>query len=164
MNDKYSNIAMRAVTQTVLNTLTYSKFDFGVGILEKVGLIIHRIDIEFQSTNMVDLASAGDSITVALVTTNVPTSISSTVNSTIDLFKIAAAGAGTSQILETVYAHDFSNFPGGGLIVAPSSLYAALVTSGLGAMATIVMKLHFSILEMKSDEYYELMQARAFYG
>lgn len=166
MQDKFANIASIAVTESAANTLTYKKLETGVSMFEKYAWIINRVDYFFDPA-AANFNGTGDTLAIALMANNVRTSIQTSATfqdmAVLDMIWVSRQdyGAAATAILHySPFTKDFSSLPGGGLIVPPAPLYGAAQGSGLVSAATVVIKMYYTILELATDEYWELVEAR----
>jgi hypothetical protein len=57
------------------------------------------------------------------------------------------------------FVKDYSNLPGGGLIVPSVNLYLAALGTSLGVAIYARSTLFFTYLQLKADDYWELVEA-----
>ena len=153
--DKYSNKAVKKITMSAANTLTFQQLDFNIPALSSIGMIIQRIDWHLHSLS--ELVAAADQITIALVTSNQLSSIEPedpAVLAQIDLF--AQAAPAEVHVEPTIM--DFSSLAGGGLIVSPARLYIAMVTTGFTGAGIAVVVLFHTLTSLSDREAIELLQ------
>jgi len=161
--DKYANLAAVSVTESAINTQTATKFAFPFSIMDKMGLVIHRLEYTLSSLTTA-LNSAGDSIFAGLIAaaTIVDTNDGSD-PLIIDRIRVGRVdfGAAASGLI-TVFpiVKDFSRLPGGGLLVAPSPLYLCVEGSGVATVATCRIRMFYTYLELATDEYWQLVESR----
>ena len=134
--DSYANIAAILVTESSAATQTSAKFAFPFSIMDKMALVISRI--EYMIAGLAALNGTGDFVTVALAAAS--TLAAMTVQNDplmIDSVRLERTDFGTAAsgvFLFQPFMKDFSQLAGGGIIVAPSPLYAVIQSSG-GASA-----------------------------
>jgi len=166
VQDKFSNIASISVLESAANTLTYKKLETGVSMFEKYAWIINRIEYFFPVDAAVFNATT-DTLALALMANNVRATILTAATfqdmSVLDMIWISrqdygAAASGGMNVLPLV--KDFSQLPGGGLIVPPAPLYGAAQGTGLVSASQSVIKIYYTVLELAADEYWELVEAR----
>jgi hypothetical protein len=58
------------------------------------------------------------------------------------------------------YIKDFADLPGGGLLVAPAPLYAAVKGVGCAGVTGCQIKLFYTSIELATDEYWQLVESR----
>lgn len=168
VKDQYSNIVQVGVTQSAANTLTFNEVDMGLTIFQKVGLIISRVEVQLSSTVLALLAANTDRLQFGLTQSNQITSIGIQESAVLCQHEMIMQTIGTAAsgfIVEDPYTFDFANLPGGGLLITPKPLYCAVSSANLGsAMTEIIFRLYFQIIELKAEEYFELLEARRFFG
>lgn len=162
VKDKYANVAAVRVIETAANTQTAVKFDFPFSIMDKVALIINRI--EYWTALLTPFAGAGDSLYLALTAAPLVTNLAAQNDPLIvdsHLKTLAFFGTATSgQIIDGPYIKDFADLPGGGLLVAPNPLYAMAQGISLGAVTDSWIKLFYTYVELSSDDYWQLVESR----
>jgi hypothetical protein len=166
ISDKFANMATIICTESAANTLTYKKLETSIGTFEKIAWVIHRLEYHLYGASTV-FGSADDTVTCALMTGNVRTTIQDastfTDVSVLDLASIARVDFGTAGsgfFTTRPISKDLSGLPSGGLIVPPTPLYGAIQGSGMGAATTMVIRVYYTILELATEEYWELVEAR----
>lgn len=164
IKDKYANVLYDAVEESAANTLTFESVDVGLNIFDKVGLLISRIEY----TNWGTLLDAdGDTIQFGLSTANSITTINPSESSIIDYNKefVEEYGAAANALLiDDTLLKDFSTLPGGGLLITPKPLYLYVQGSALASAATVRARLFFTVIPLKPEEYFELLEARQYFG
>ena len=63
--DKFANIAAIQVTEAVAGTLAYAKFNFPYSVMDKMALLISRI--EYLPLSISNLNSSTDNVVIALI-------------------------------------------------------------------------------------------------
>lgn len=160
--DKYANIASVNVTEAVAGTLITSKFAFPFSIMDKMALLIARIEYSF--TGVEQLNGTGDKIYAALTVAAAPTNLYNQAdpllvdNCHIDRYDLGAAASGILH--EFPLVKDFTDLPGGGLLVAPNPLYAGVQSSGAAGVTGVWIKLFYTYMTMATDEYWQLVESR----
>lgn len=165
-SESFANMATITVTESAASTLTFKKLETGQSILDKVAWIIHRI--EYYFTPLATLFDGtGDNLCVGISTTNVRSSNLTTEAYTdptnIDLIKIFRADFGAAaagSLVSIPVVRDFSALPSGGLIIPPAPVYGFAQGSGLAAASTAIMKIWWTSLELTTDDYWQLVEAR----
>lgn len=162
--DMYANVLYDEVTESAANTLTFESIDVGLNIFDKVGMKLSRLE---YSNFFGNLAADADVIRFGLSQSNSWTTPTPAESSVIDFnqFTVAAYGtAGNALIHEQPYVKDFSTLPGGGLLIAPKPLYLFAVGSNLSAASNVRIRMFFTIVTLKPEEYFELLEARQYFG
>lgn len=161
MADKYSNVAHIQVTESAMNTLTYKKLETGISLFEKMAWVISRI--EYFWLGSLAFAAANDGITMGILTSNNPTEITPEQVAVIDMTRQLRADFGTAAngwIFTVPIIRNFSDLPGGGLIVPPNPIYLALEGLNQPAVLTMDVRIYYTAVELKGDEFWELVEAR----
>jgi hypothetical protein len=92
---------------------------------------------------------------VAITTQNDPSVVDSVVLSRYDL-GVAASGLFMTRPI----SRDFTTLQGGGLLVAPGSLYAGIMSSGAGGVMSMWLRVYYTYMELSTDEYWQLVESR----
>lgn len=164
IKDFYANMAYIAVTESAANTLTTQKLESGYSVLGNRGWVIHRIDY-YIGDSLSQCADNGDTFVFGICTqpSTAYTTWSVGLASVIDFNQEVYYEQGTpANFLYMDYRviRDFTELPGGGLIVAPNPLYLATKGTGLAAAGAIQARIFFSEIDLDADMYRELFQAR----
>lgn len=160
--DSFANQAVLTLTESAANTLTFKKLETGVSLFDKVAWIIHRIEYFFY-TAAANFNHDTDNLKLGLCTSNTITSLSLTDANILDLLEVARidyGAAASGMLVMRPHFKDFTNLPGGGLIVPPSPLYGACQGSGLVSATTSYLKFYYTVKELATEEYWELVEAR----
>lgn len=164
--DAFANMATITVTESAANTLTFKKLETGASLMDKIAWIVHRIEYYYTPLATV-FDTTGDNLAMGISTTNTRTTNLTTEAytdpSNIDLVKVFRQDVGTAAsggLVTIPYIRDFSALPSGGLIMPPAPLYGFAQGSGLASAATIIVKCWFTTLELSTDEYWQLVEAR----
>jgi len=158
--DAYVNKFYGAAVESAANTLTYSEISTNVEVFSKIAWVIHRLEWFLEGVQFNKLLASDDVISMALVATNSLTSLSLTYAAVIDLLNLQIGGWGTPATAypyTTPFIRDFSELPGGGIIVAPRPLYVAVKGTSLASALTVSVRGYFTVKELKADEYLELI-------
>jgi len=159
---EFVNLAHIQVVESAANTLTFKKLETGISIVEKVAWLIHRISYYLTTVNATLFNGTGDSISVGLGSSNSITNVEDMSNPAIlDLLTLirqdlGAAASGVFQVLP--WQHDFAELPGGGILIPPNPLYAFIQGGGLTAAMTARLRLWYTPVELKVDEYWQLVE------
>ena len=160
--DSYVNVAAVKVQETAANTFTAAKFAFPFSIMDKMGLIINRIEYWFEA--MAQMNSVEDSIHALLTAASSVVDITNQADPLIiDSYRIVREDVGVAAsglyVLQP-FVKDFSALPGGGILVAPSPLYAAIKGTGCAAVTACWLKLFYTYIELATDDYWQLVESR----
>jgi hypothetical protein len=165
--DRYSNIMAVTVQQAVANTITFNEIRVGLNLFDKVGILINRIDYAFSGAAVSELAAAGDAVQLGLCQSNGLVALSVEQQEIIDFvgyYTAAPAAAADIQIFPTYIQRDYSTLPGGGILTTPKPLFAVFDSAGCANPHYGTLKIYFTIVNLKPDEYFELLEARQFFA
>lgn len=160
--DQYANVAAIDLIESAANTLTVAKFAFPFSIMDKMALLLSRIEYEFANLNTVFAATA-DQMMAGVATQDNVDLTSPTASSLVDVMKLTRTdfGAAATGILTVQpLIKDFSNLPGGGLLVAPNPLYGAIMGVSAAAAGRVKIRMFYTYLELATDEYWQLVESR----
>lgn len=161
--DRFANIAWLTVTESAINTLTFSTLLLANNLLsEKAAIVIHRADLVIRDTN--NILSSGDQTVVALTLSDRMTDIE-TLNAPEILFNhwiigIQDGAATWDYHEEMPIIKDFSSLPGGGILVPADRLFLAIQSTGLALQMSAQMRIHYTVMPLNVQDYWELIEAR----
>lgn len=163
VTDKFANYAAMTIVETAANTFTSSKFQFPFSIMDKMGLIIQRV--EYDLTNFTGaFAATGDALVFGLAVNATIVDVDDPSDPLlVDSARIRRSdfGAAASGIaLHFPIVKDFTNLQGGGLLVAPNPLYAFIKGISAGAAGTLAIRLFYTYLELATEDYWQLVESR----
>jgi hypothetical protein len=160
--DSFANIAALKVLESAAATQTSAKFAFPFSIMDKMALIVNRIEYWFPSFVM--LNTSADIFYAALTASASVVDIANQADPLIiDNMALVRTDLGVSAtgiIQATPYIKDFSALPGGGLLMAPSPLYGMVQGVGTSPAALCFLKLFYTYVELSTDEYWQLVESR----
>ena len=157
--DLFSNKGYGSVIESAANTLTFSEIQTNVSIFEKVAWVLHRIEWYFNQVTHTLLIDGADHLEMALVASNNITDLGLDIPAVIDvldLMKISDTGVGFA-FADMPKIRDFSNLPGGGLIIAPRPLYLAVHGTSLANPATVACRFYFTQKTLSAEDYLDLI-------
>lgn len=164
MQDQFSNIAAIGVTESAANTLTFKKLETGVSLFEKQAWLISRIIYFFSTWNIAQFADEDDYLDVAMCATSQITLLGDLSNPGIlDLFRLCKHEEGTpasAWFEKQPVIVELSQLAGGGLLVPPNPIYLAAKGSGLTNAQTVWCRFFYTTVELKPEQYWELVEAR----
>jgi len=164
--EKYSNMAYLTVTESAANTLTFSKLETGIEPFAKRGWIINRVEY-FHTLNVTAFAAANDLLDFGLCVSNSFSTPAMALNEILDFNEVKRVdiGAAASGDLYTLpFVKDFSTIEGGGILVPPNPLYLWAKGTSLGAAATVSCRFYYVSVDLKADEFWELVELRRMVG
>lgn len=162
--DKYVNKAVITCTESAANTLTFAKLETGVPLFEKMAWVIHKIEYAISAAAFGYFNASVDYLNMALTTTDTLTSLSETQSAVINFKRLARIDIGTAASGFFIWTYplcesDFTNFPGGGIIVPPNPLFLGVQGNSLTTAVTVSAIIRYTSLPLKPDEYWELVES-----
>ncbi len=157
--DSFANKMYGAVTESGANTLTFAEINTNVSVFDKAAFILHRLEWFIPSTDVDKIIAAADKITCALTSSQNTVTLGLDNPAVIDLLEVAIAvqtGVGYTQNVMP-FIRDFSNLPGGGLIIAPRPLFLAVKGTSLASAVHAECRAYFTVKSLSADEYLELV-------
>ena len=162
----YANRFSVHVSETIVGTRAFAEVPTYAAAFSKEAFIIHRLEYAFTDACF-DALVANDDILMAGLTTsnkvaglNPPDSFPEP--GVVDMVKITGnlRGAAANLFLNQIpIVKDFTSLPGGGFIVPSRPLFVAVQSSGLVAAATVDVRGYFTRVELKDNEFLELLDA-----
>lgn len=160
--DKFANVAAVSVTESGTDTQTATKFAFPFSIMDKMALLINRIEYFFNSLGV--LNSTTDTTYMALLAAASVVDITAQndplIVDTVRYTRYDLGTAASGLLLSAPVTRDFSTMPGAGILVAPNPLYAAIKSTGASGAASGWIRLYYTYMEMDTDEYWQLVESR----
>lgn len=160
--DQFPNYAVITAVESAANTLTFKKLETGYDLLSKMAWVLHRVEL-FMSQNATFFNGTGDSLQIGLARTNTIASLLLSDPNLVALWQVRREDLGAAASggwVVNPHIMDYSTLPGGGLLILPSPLYAAIVGTGLSAAATAIVKLFYTVRQLKDSEWIELVEAQ----
>lgn len=159
--DNYVNIFDVTVTESAANTLTFEEMNVGLNVFDKVGLVISRIEINWEVASQY-MVAAGDVVRFAITQSDQITGIGYGQRAVIWQWAIRSPGANVEP-LQNISA-DFSTLPGGGLLITPRPVFVALESGSIATALTAYFRIYFTVLSLQPSEYFELLESRQYFG
>lgn len=160
--DRFANVAALNLYESATTTQTSAKFSFPFSIMDKMGLLISRIEYWWEGWG--GLNSTTDRVIVALTAAAAVTNITNQADPLIiDSASFGRWDAGTpatAALLELPFVKDFSSLPGQGILVAPNPLYVMIQGIGTAAPMGVNVKIFYTYMELGTDEYWQLVESR----
>jgi len=161
--DTFANYAALTIVESAANTFTSSKFQFPFSIMDKMALILQRIEYDFTSFTGAFAASA-DTLTCGICVAATLSDVDNPADPLlVDTMRIRRSDFGVAATGIAMYfplIKDFTNLAGGGLLVAPNPLYGFVKGISAGAAGTVAIKLFYTYLELSTDDYWQLVESR----
>jgi hypothetical protein len=160
--DKFANIAAIQVTEAVAGTTAYAKFNFPYSVMDKMALLISRI--EYLPLSVSNLNSSTDNVIIGLIAASAIVDIGNQADPVLldstRLIRNDLGAAATGALLQFPFVKDFSSLPGGGILVAPSPLCATIQSNGAAGVMNAWVKFFYTAVSLSTDEYWELVESR----
>jgi hypothetical protein len=164
--DKFANIATITINESAANTLTFKKLETGINLMEKIAWVISRIEY-MATTYFTVLDGNNDQIHMGLCVANNLTSMVTAAAyadpSLLDKIVYERTDTGTAAnatLSVKPYVKDFSDLPGGGIIVPPSPLYGFVQGVGNANVNSVIIKLFYTSMIVPPADFWELVEAR----
>jgi len=165
--DKFVNMLVKSILTSSANTLTYDEISMGLSLFDKAALLIERLEYHITLASLDQMTADGDAIFGGLSTQDVLTSVGPSSNSTIHSFSLerhdfGTAAGGSFSLAPLIF--DFSQLSGGGLLITPKPFFAFVNSVGLASVATMHIRIFFTIIKMQDADYFELLETRHYFG
>lgn len=165
--DKFVNVLQQTITMSDANTITFQEINVGLNVFDKVGMLIHRVEVAISTASMNEMIVNGDVFRFSIVTSNLLSSITLEQPAVVDSVNLNVIPHGTpasAELFQNPIILDYNTLPGGGILITPKPLYLALDTSGFSVPGSATVRFMFTIVDLKPEEYFELLEARQFFG
>ena len=157
--DKYSNVLIGAVTESAANTLTFEQLPQMTTLMEKKAFLINSI--EYFLSNPGEFTAAGDLVQFGLSLSSQWATPAISEPSVVDFnywYTLLATAVGF-EMLRQPLIKDFSTLPGGGKLVPTRPMFLWAKANGFAAVSTITMRMHFTIVDLSPQDYWDLVEA-----
>lgn len=164
--DKYANQGYVKVVPT-LNTLSFAELATFVSVFEKKAFLINRIEYFLDSGAVRELDAETDAITFGLSTSDTFTAVNQGVSQIFDynaLYAVLQAAGVSSHIFVQPVVKDLSTLPGGGVLVPCRPIFIFMQSDGLAAAGSVSARIYFTVVDLKAEEYWELVEATRLVG
>ena len=159
--DKFAQFFYMSVTMSAANTLTFAKLALGISMFDYAGLLLHRIEYSPSIATYAEVNAANDQITFAVTGSGSIAALSGDQPEVYDRLTVGAVVAGTPASLlhkHTPEIHDFTDLPGGGILVPAQDIYFAAVSSGFAGAGIGNCRVYYTVVELQPIDYLELVQ------
>lgn len=166
IKDVFVNQAYLEVVESAPNTLTFNQLLTGISIYEKVGWLISRLDYTFGMLPT-NFGASGDAVSFGLCVSNQITGVGVNQSAVIDHNNFTRIDMGTAAsgfYIRTPITKDFSDLPGGGLLVPPNPVFLYVVGTALTAAVTIQARMFYTVKTLKVEDFWELVELRRMIG
>jgi hypothetical protein len=169
--DKFVQVVGRSVSVTAGAVPSNSQIVFGLSILDKVGVLIHRVDFDVEVSPPLPAAPVRGKIVFGISAVSMSTQVEvendnnpawvvrRTIMEEIDNGGVAVGEA--RNVWPTLVA-DFSTLPGGAIITPPSTVFLTgwAITGTSGVVIVVRSRLYYTITELSTEDYWQLVEAR----
>jgi len=160
--DSFANLAAVHPTEGSAGTANFAKFAFPFSIMDKMALIISRI--EYWPGSLGGLNTSLDyllcGVSIASTITDLTNQADPAIVDSLRLMRVDIGTAASGLLLGEPMIKDFSSLAGGGLLVAPAPLYGFVISAGAGGVMDAWVKLFYTYVELAADEYWQLVESR----
>lgn len=160
--EQFSQIGYLTVSESAAGTLTFAGLSVFSNVLGQKGMVIHRAEY-FRLPAAIGLLIADDDrLEFGISGSNSMTDIDLDDPEVYDYNLCIMEAYGTAaNILEfqDPILKDWSNLPGGGLLVPADRLYMWIRGSSLASAASMSVRFWYTILDLSAQDYLELAQA-----
>jgi len=160
--DTFANLAAVHPVESAAGTAAYAKFAFPFSIMDKMALIISRIEYFWEFMSRLDTTE--DYFLTGIAVSNAVVDLTNQADpSVVDSARYVRndfGTAGSAELEYMPYVKDFSALPGGGILVAPNPLYAFGVSNGASGVMGAWVRMYYTYIEMNADEYWQLVESR----
>jgi hypothetical protein len=165
--DTFANVFGIGLTESAANTLTYRRLETGFSLADKIAWVIHRLEYYLAFSRAVVFNTTGDEMVMGVCLSNVFSTMASAVVYTdpavVDWLHLRREDYGVAASGEVVYepyVKDFTNLPGGGLIVPPVPVFGFIQGTGCASAGVSVIKGFYTVRELSTDDYWQLVESR----
>lgn len=164
--DKFAQIAYIDVDVPDGGTLTYTLLQIAQYAVNapKLGLILHRWEVDFSDFFAHANAKAAGNwdASVALTVSNLMASLNYSYPEVLQVLDATlnystAVGKNWMEMIKRI---DWTNLPGGGILIPADRLYLAASTDDVDAICTFTCRLWYTVVELTAQDYLELVEAR----
>jgi len=160
--DQYCQLGYISVAETAANTLTFAGLSVFSNVLAQKGMVISRIEYLLSNTSMSYLEDDNDALMVGLSGDDGLSSIDLDDPSVYDIINIMMVSSGTpGTIIRNLVpiVKDFSQMPGGGLLVPADRVYGYIQGTSLAGGGSVRIRFWYRIIDFTAQEYLELAQS-----
>lgn len=158
VRETFVNRALVVMAMSAANTLTFQQVRFTTGLVEKIALLIHRVDWIPTGASLREMTGIADNMSMAITMSNAMTGLSPVDPRVLAVLELTSIAVAPTEPYLTPFYMDFSTLPGGGLLVPPNPLFLGMLTAGFGAAAAFNAVIYFSYRELSDADYLELIQ------
>ena len=160
VSDKFVNFIPIAVTESAASTLTEDEIDVATSFINRIALVIHKIDLHHDMVQDDPAAAAQETLTFALTTQ--PMAAMPTINDDYVIWRYrftargaATGGGGIFNVIGSPYTFPIP------LIVAQQKLYAYLQTTNSSNAGYCHGRIHVTYVRLTENEWREAWETWA---
>lgn len=164
--DIFVNQAFLTVVESAANTLTFNKLETGISIHEKIAWLVARIDYTV-GVSIANFAATNDLVNFGIATSDVFTTPALNQSAIVDMNTLTRLDIGTAAsgfLMLQPIQKDFSNLPGGGILIPPNPIFAWVAGSALTTAITITARMFYITKTLKLEDFWELVELRRMVG
>jgi hypothetical protein len=160
--DNFAQIMSGGISEAVAGTLAFSnRIELGYSLADHVGIIIHGIELFFSPAVQNLLLDLNDYIQFAMTSSDQLTTLSAQASNVIfyierQLQKYGTAASGWKDDMPIV--RDWTNLPGGGILVAPNPLYFAIRGVSMAAQVGASYRMYYTAVALSEQGFRELWE------
>jgi hypothetical protein len=161
--DTYANLCIVTVAEPAINTLTFKKIDAQISFNQKVAWIISRVEYFVSSLAAATFNGDSDALHFGLSCANswvAPTLEEITILDFNWVQRLDYGAAAAQERSHMPILKDFSNLPGGGMLVPPAPLFGFLKGNGLAVVTTMTARIYYTVLDLSPDDFWQLVETR----
>lgn len=155
MKDQFAQRAFISVVESGANTLTFEELTIARDTSRRQAFVIHRVEYLMSQSILANLAAADDVINVGLSLSNGISSISWDRPEILDRQYLSY---GYANIAQQPLLSDFTNYPGGGIIVPVKQLYGFAQGASLVGAITVEVRIWYTTKDISREDYIELVE------
>lgn len=160
--DIFAQKAYAKVTESAAATLTFEELSLATELDKKKAMIIHRIEYYPTETLYPGLIGANDHYRFGWATSNSITDVGPDIVEVFDRVVLSynelMGGGGINQGQAPI-VRNFSEMPGGGLIVPVKRMYLFVQGSSVAVAGVVESLLFYTIKDLTDADYIELVEA-----
>lgn len=161
--DKYTNLAFAEAVEPSAAAIGFSQIQTGVGMFEKTAWLIARVEYFFNLNRMNLMLDESDTMQAGIVVSNKVSQFDQGDPAVVDQVLVGLRKFGTpanALLYQMPIVKNFSDLPGGGILISPSPLFVAVLGSSLAGPTGVHCRIYFTYISLTPSDYWELIEAR----
>jgi len=158
--DLYANKFFASVTESAANTLTFDELQTNISMRDKVAWVLHRLEWFFPIGEINKLIDNADKISLALTSSDGIDSLDLSEPTVIDLLELQSVDKGTPAnwtLMTQPIIRDFSQLPGGGIIIYPKPLFLGIKGLSLASAVSAECRGYFTVKDIDKETAFDLI-------